>query len=370
MSGVLKPELTDIAIKNGWDPVKLLGIFSGAYFYTYALAQLIVGPIVDSLGVRRAGFIFLLLMTIGTLMISMDDVFVLIIGRLLVGFAASVAYLSFHRVASYYYPRERQGLLTAIAIVIGNIGSLISTYPLRLMLLKAGLKPTMILFAIITLSIAIMLFKINTYDSRGTFKSNLKTTINGIKQVLRDTHIYGIGVSGIITYAMIVSFQSSWGQVFYEELGFKANEASKLLLLIPLILMPSSLLVGYISDNVLKRRKPFLLIAGILSISSWILLLLAYIKSSSSLALFATITLGLTIGFHIVQPAAAKELYAPEISASTIAIMNVMTFSGISIFNTISPIIGVQKTLFLLLLISVIGFPLIKLWVKETLRAN
>jgi MFS family permease len=131
MSGILKPEITAIAIKNGWDPVKLLSIFSGTYFYTYALAQLIVGPIVDSLGVRRAGFIFLLVMTFGTLMMSVDDAWVLVIGRLLVGFAASVAYLSFHRASSYYYPKESQGLLTAVAIVVGNTGSLASTYPLR-----------------------------------------------------------------------------------------------------------------------------------------------------------------------------------------------------------------------------------------------
>jgi hypothetical protein len=32
-------------------------------------------------------------------------------------------------------------------------------------------------------------------------------------------------------------------------------------------------------------------------------------KSSSILALVGTIFLGLTVGFHIVQPAAAKELY-------------------------------------------------------------
>ena len=370
MSGILKPEITFIAIKNRWDPVKLLGIFSGTYFYTYALAQLIVGPIVDSLGVRRAGFIFLLVMTFGTLMMSVDDAWVLVIGRLLVGFAASVAYLSFHRASSYYYPKESQGLLTAVAIVVGNAGSLASTYPLRLMLLKVGMKSTMIFFAAITLLIAIMLFRTDTRDSRGAFKTNFKTTMNGIKHVLRDTHIYGIGVSGIITYAMVVSFQSSWGQMFYETLGLSADETSKRLLLIPLVLMPTSIIVGYISDDILRIRKPFLLVAGCLSISSWILLLLAYMKSSSILALVGTISLGLTVGFHIVQPAAAKELYPPEISASTIALMNVMTFSGISVFNTISPVIGIRSTLLLMLGVSLIGFPFIKLWVKETLRTS
>jgi len=362
MSGILKPEITAIAIKNGWDPVKLLSIFSGTYFYTYALAQLIVGPIVDSLGVRRAGFIFLLVMTFGTLMMSVDDAWVLVIGRLLVGFAASVAYLSFHRASSYYYPKESQGLLTAVAIVVGNAGSLVSTYPLRLMLLRVEMKSTMIFFAAITLLIAIMLFRTDTRDSRGAFKTNFKTTMNGIKHVLRDTHIYGIGVSGIITYAMVVSFQSSW--------GLSADETSKRLLLIPLVLMPTSIIVGYISDDILRIRKPFLLVAGCLSISSWILLLLAYMKSSSILALVVTISLGLTVGFHIVQPAAAKELYPPEISASTIALMNVMKFSGISVFNTISPVIGIRSTLLLMLGVSLIGFPFIKLWVKETLRTS
>jgi hypothetical protein len=93
-------------------------------------------------------------------------------------------------------------------------------------------------------------------------------------------------------------------------------------------------------------------------------------KSSSILALVGTIFLGLTVGFHIVQPAAAKELYPPEISASTIALMNVMTFSGISVFNTISPVMGIRSTLLLMLGVSLIGFPLIKLWVKETLRTS
>lgn len=367
MSGVLKLEITAIAMKEGVPPGRLLGIFSGAYFYTYALAQIFVGPIIDSLGVRKAGSTFLLLLAAGTLIMSIPETSFLISGRLLVGFAASVAYLSYHRATSHYFSKDKQGTLTAVAIIVGSLGSLISTYPFRLMLTRLGFTPTLAIFSIMTAAIALLLLGTDIRDVRGKFRDNLKLTLTGVRKVLGDPHIYGIGAAGITSYGVVVSFQSSWGQMFYESLGLSVSSVSRHLLVIPLVSIPLSLIAGYVSDNVLRKRKPILQASCLFSTASWAILLTAYKHNSYSLASLGAIALGITLGLHVVMAASAKENYSPAISASTIAIMNVMTFAGISLFNTISPLIGVERTLMLTLAVAALGSLLMSVLTRETL---
>lgn len=368
MSGVVKPEIADIAERGGLDPGQFLGVFAAAYFYSYALAQLAVGPLVDSLGVRRASSILLAVMSVGTLLISLQSPMILIIGRLLVGFAAAVAYLAFHRAASFYYPKERQGILAATALCVGNIGSMASTYPLRVMISSVGFSHTMVLYAILTALIGLGMYSMRIRDTAGSFRDNLRATLSDIKSIARDPHIYGVGVAGIVTYATIVSFQSSWGQALYEEVGVGITTASKYLLLIPLTLIPSSLIVGFMSDRVIGRRKPFILASNVLSLTSWALLYFAYNWKSVHLAVMATVLLGLSVGLHIVVPPTAKEGYPISVAASSLALMNIMVFLGISLFNTVFPILGVAGMIVLFIVISIFAIPLITHVVRETLR--
>jgi len=367
-SGVLKPEIEQIALSNGLRPERLLGLFASAYFYAYAFAQLLVGPLIDSLGVRRATSLFLALMSAGTLLVSSGDPLMLVVGRFLVGFSASVAYLAYHKATFLYFSKERQGVLAAIAIVVGNAGSLASAYPLRALMSSLGLSATMSALGAATAAVAAAVALSGAPDARGKFAENARNTLRGIARMLRDPHIYGIGVCGVATYGVIVSFQSSWGQYYFEALGKDIREASEYLSLIPLVLIPMSLVVGHMSDRVVKRRKPFLLVASALSLSSWILLRQALSSGIGGYSLVGVIALGLAVAFHIVQVAAAKEKYTPEISASTVAMMNVFTFTGIAAFNTLFPLIGVERMLVLSGLAAAAGLPAVALLVKETLK--
>jgi len=78
---------------------------------------------------------------------------------------------------------------------------------------------------------------------------------------------------------LVLSFQSAWGQKLMSEVFYlKADVSSQYLMVLVLVFALTCPVTGFLSDKVLRRRKSLLLIATLISATSWVLMLHPYLQ--------------------------------------------------------------------------------------------
>jgi len=368
MTGVMEAEIASISVRYGYDSALYLSLLSSAYFYAYSLSQFVVGSLIDYYGIKRVGSIFLLLLSLGTLLMMVPDPLVMVLGRAVVGFMSVAAFLSYQRSLSLYYRTEEQVRATALALVAGNLTAAVATYPLRRALDSIGLNGTLTLLATFTLllSVAVYLASADTRSS-GNLGEYLAKTRSSLRRVVSDKHSWGVSLGALATYGTGLSFQSSWGQIFLSKaFGLDKVEVSYYLLILATVFMASCPVAGYLSDKVVKKRKPFLTASSILMAFSWLLLLASSAFSSTLFLGVALVSLGVSLGPHIVISVMMREAHGPTIAATSVAFMNTVLFLGTAVLNSVLPQLHYSIAVLVSATLSAIGGIVVQLLTRET----
>ncbi len=365
MTGVMKPEVDVYSSYYGLDPSVLLAVMSSAYFYTYALSQIFMGPMVDYYGVKRSYLIMLLLLGVGTMVMSLPSPWTLIIGRSLIGFSASVVFLSYMRSSALYFSLGEQGMLSSYILMVGGISTILTTYPLRMALNIFGIQITFMMLAIASFIIALLIYVL-AIDIGGGYRSIVKQ-LREVLEIARDIHVWGVGLAALTSYGTVVAYQSSWGQIHISKsFGLGYDEVSIYLMIIALVFALLSIATGYLSDKVVRRRKPFLTLATSITIATWIIMYIATIDKNIILLKIGLIAMGISQGLHIVAPTMVKEPYSPQISGTVVSLFNIIVFIGIAIMQTICSITSPTTAITINMIIAVIGTVASIMLTKET----
>ncbi|MEM2007351.1 MAG: MFS transporter [Sulfolobales archaeon] len=368
MSGVMEAEIASISVRYGYDPALYLSLLSSAYFYAYSLSQFVVGSLIDYYGIKRVGSIFLFLLALGTLLMMVPDSLVMILGRVVVGFMSVAAFLSYQRSLSLYYRTEEQVRATALALVAGNLTAAIATYPLRRALDSIGLNGTLTLLAAFTLLLSAVVY-LASADTRsgGSLGEYSAKTRGSLRKVVSDKHSWGVSLGALATYGTGLSFQSSWGQILLSKaFSLDKVEVSFYLLMLATVFMASCPIAGYLSDKVIKKRKPFLVASSVLMAFSWLLLLASSISRSILHLSVALVSLGVSLGPHIVISVMIREAHERTVAATSVAFMNTVLFLGTAFLNSILPQLDYRTAVVVSAALSAIGGILVQLLTRET----
>lgn len=372
MTGIMEPEVESLSRLYGFDSSSYLAILSSAYFYTYSLPQFLVGSLIDYYGIRKVCSALLLVNAVGSLMMASVEPVTMVVGRAIIGFSVSVAFLSYQRALSLYRKQEEQARWSSLALVVGSLSVIIATYPLRVALDLIGLRGTLTVLALAAAVLSTSVFVTATDTvGRKTFREYLSATRAGLVRVVSDKHSWGVSIGILATYGVGLSFQSSWGQILLSR-AFNLNKAevSFYLMLYALVFIPISLASGYLSDKIFRRRKPFLLSSAIGMTISWILLALASTSKNLLLMSLSIISLGVSLGPHIVAPVMVREAYDPSISATSVAFMNTVLFLGVAVLNSILPQLNYFVTLEVSAVLTALGILAVTYLCRETYTGN
>ena len=370
MTGVMEREVSELAREFGWDSQVLLSLLSSLYFYTYALSQFAVGSLVDFLGIGRVATPLLALMAFATLLMVTPSPPTLMLSRVLVGFSAAVAFLSYQRSLSLYYRRDEQVRATAVALVVGNVSAMLATYPLRLALDSLGLAYTSVALSAVTLAIALATAYVGlrVLVDPGSGGGYLSRTFRNLREILEDPHSWGVSVGALATYGTALSFQSSWGQLLLSRcFGLDRVTVSYYLMVLAAVFVVTSPIAGYVSDRVL-RRKPLLLLSATSMAVSWTLLYASYTVGSTPAAALSLALLGASLGPHIVVSPMMREVRRPEAAATSIAFMNTVLFLGTALLNTVLPLLSPPQAVLVSLAVTSAGAVAVKALTRETVR--
>ena len=126
-NAVISPNL----IKDLGLNAETLGILGGAFFYSFTLLQIPMGPMLDRIGPRIVVSASSFIGALGAfLFASGNSFFMVFLGRILIGVGMSSVLMGSMKVFILYFPPERFATLVGILLSIGTFGSILAASPL------------------------------------------------------------------------------------------------------------------------------------------------------------------------------------------------------------------------------------------------
>jgi len=318
----------------------LLGLMSSTYFFPYAIAQIPVGIMLDRIGIRKTVAILSTVACIGSFIFATgSDILTLSIGRALVGFGVGGFYVSSLKAVAVWFDPRRFATLGGLLTSIGNTGGIVATSPLALLTLYIGWRGSfMSIFAMMVAATAIAWFSIKD-DRNPSFKSKNSVACD-LRKVFTNRDFLKILLIPFFVYGLFISFQGLWGGPFLMDVyGMDKASSGFYLMFIGIGFALSGPIAGFISDRIVRRRKPVLLLGQLMCFAFWGILAWLGSQLGPTVTVLMMFLFGFGFGFVNIYMAIAKELFETNICGTALACFNTSNFIGAGFFQSFMGVI-------------------------------
>ncbi len=327
-----------------------LGIGSlSAYFYApYLAMQIPVGLLVDRFSVRALLTVMALLTALGCIVFATAHALVLAeLGRFLLGFSASFAFVGSLKLASCWFPSNKLGLLAGLTQAAGMFGAAVGDAPVAYLVRHIGWRETMFLMAIvfIILSVCILII-VRDRPTRSSITNTSKREQLSIRysllKVLSNTQTWMNALYAGLVYAPTAAFAELWGVSYLQfGRGLSHGNAAFAIGLIFIGWAIGGPIYGWISDYIGKRRPLMFIsaLAGAVLLS--LLFLLPHLSVFSIYALcflFGVSNTGVAISYAV-----STEINTQNVIGTSIAFTNM---ASVIIGAMLQPVIGLLIDVF------------------------
>ncbi|WP_338730243.1 MFS transporter [Haladaptatus sp. DJG-WS-42] len=323
-----------------------LGTLHAAFFYIYAALQLPSGVLVDRVGIRKTATLAVLIMSVGALAFSVADTYLLAFAsRALLGFGASVIYISILRfVANWFRPTEF-ATMNGLTVGVSGLGGILATTPLAVAVATVGWRETIIFLGLLGFALAVAIYVF----ARDTPKQAALDPIDGVPSSpslsLADvtTNLKGVlgeretWLAGTLLFCIVginITLLGLWGVPFVvQQYDVSVTEASTYTLLgsVGLVLGPP--VFGWISDR-LENRTAILVIATLVYTA-----VVGGVVLTGTPPLFYVAFMFFLIGFLMGGTALAytviKERHDSAASGVSTGTVNTIAYTGAALFPTV-----------------------------------
>lgn len=259
-----------------------LGLLGSVYFYSYALIQIPAGLLADKYGVRLVLSLASLLSGIASIMFAMSDTFAeLLLTRTLTGAALAFIYVPALSAIRSMFDEKSYGFVLGIFIALGQIGSIITGAPLKLMI---GISSWRVVFtATGIIFISIFIIALAFLDKKRNDSEQLLTEANQSQEHVKDSifnkNIYNPVMLIIILWFFILGgarfcYQSLWASHYYiDVIGMTENMAGVMLTVIAAGSCFGAIMLGKVSDKYGSMRT--IVICSFIFSSLWFLIIIS-----------------------------------------------------------------------------------------------
>jgi sugar phosphate permease len=318
------------------------GTLSAFFTFSYVVMQIPVGTLVDRFGAHKLMVINSIACAIGCFIFAASvSVWLAETGRLISGIGSAFAFVGTLRLATYWFPANKMGMIAGMTQAAGMLGASVGEGPFAVVVTMIGWRETMNLIGSIILFIGLLILLI-VRDKPGKIDGKPEDVKTGTKlteclrQVLKNPQSWLNGIFVGLLYAPTAAFAELWGVPFLAE-TYKISTAvaASGISVIFVGWAIGGPIAGMISDKH-KRRKPTMIISAFLS-----LIILSIIIYTSNLPLWILFTLlflyGLANTGVAVSYALSSEINIPAVTGTSIAFANM---SSVIIGSSFQPIIG------------------------------
>jgi sugar phosphate permease len=328
----------------------LIGLLGAAYFYPYALMQLPAGLLSDSWGPRNTITCFFIVAFIGSIILGLaPSALWAIVGRTIVGLGVAMLFVPTMKIVAEWFHQREFAVMAGLLLAVGGIGSLTAATPLVWLSTAFGWRHSFLLVGGFTLVLAILV-RLFVYDRPadrgwpppnhpGGKEAEAVGLMQGMRMVLTCPHFWPLAIWFFFDFAVFFSFAGLWGGPFLMHVyGMSKAEAGRILTMLAMGLVVGAPLLSWLSDKVFGRRKPVVLLCGIimLILSAVLVLFTDRIPLGGLYALYFLFTVcGNAIGAVVFTM--NKELFPVRIAGTATGLVNLFPFAGAAIFQ---PLIG------------------------------
>jgi len=318
-----------------------LGILGGAFFYSFALLQIPMGPMLDRIGPRVIVTSSSLIGAVGAFLFAFGNSFpAALLGRILIGVGMASILMGSLKIFTLQFPLEKFATLMGTLVSVGTVGSILAASPLAYLTSTIGWRMTFMITGGVTALLAFLTFWIlgEGRKNQGGFNaSSLAQPKIKIQQsfrlILGSIAFWQIGTVAFFRFGVSMSLQGLWlGPYLIDIKRYSPVQTGNLLILLAIGAIVGGPISGQFSDRIFRNSKGVAL-WGLSLYTLSLLPLLGIFKIQNPLWYGLIFFFNGFFGaFGMVIYSHAKSLFPIAISGTVMTWVNFFTMAGAAVF--------------------------------------
>lgn len=259
-NAVIAPELMR---ELGLSPA-VLGAMTGAFFLTFACAQIPGGILLDRWGPRRTMAAVMSAAVVGSILFATaHSAAALTVARALMGVGCAVGLMGALVLLGRWFPPHRFAPLSALLFAIGGSGTLLATTPLAAITAAVGWRGAFVGMAAVTACLAALIFLVvrdrpetSEPAAAGAQAAGAGEILRGMTAVLRNGRLRRIAALQFVGYGTLMSVAGLWAGPYLEDVhGLGAVDRGNVLLGVNLAIIAGALGYGWLAPYVRSPKR-------------------------------------------------------------------------------------------------------------------
>lgn len=303
------------------------------YYHIYAPLQLIVGILFDRYGGRFLLIPASLVVAMGCFLsiIPADHIWMLTLGRFLIGLGSAFGFIGVIFIASVWFPMRRLALISGMTTGLGMVGAMVGEAPLSEAVDWFGWQNCLMGAGFAGLALAVLLWLVVPPSPPWELerrKTNLKQSkeqgfASGLWEILKHPQTWIIGTIGAALYLPLTIFGDLWGVQYIVSISeVKKATAAGAVSMLYIGWLFGGPISGYISDRWGKRRLPLLISCTLSTAVISTMLLLPAIPLK--LVYILLLVLGLCSCSQVIVFIANMEIHPKHLRGTAAAAVNMV----------------------------------------------
>jgi MFS family permease len=316
-----------------------VGNLAAAFYYSYLVAQLFAGVMLDKYSPRVLISLALMICAVALCIFALTDTLAMaFFARILMGIGVSFATVGYLKMTSLWFPARQFAFVGSLLATAAMLGAVFGQGPLALLISYVGWHIALLLVGILGLLLAVYFAIVsNTKHNKLYSATNIAVfSWHDVIAVVKNKQNWYIACYGGFVFSPIAVFGGLWGNEFLITAHHvDTNTAASLLSAMFLGLAAGAPVISLLATY-FDNKKALMLISAIVSAAS--LAVVVYLPGLSVMAVaILLLVFGFCSGAFMLGFAVAQELNALAVTATAVAFIN----TGEVIFSAFSePLVG------------------------------
>jgi predicted MFS family arabinose efflux permease len=317
-----------------------LGLFAGAFHFSFGALQLFMGMGIDVYGPRRTVLAVFPLAVLGAVLTGMaDGVNALMLGQVLTGIGCAPAFLACTVFIARRFPATQFASVNGTALGLGSIGLLLTGTPLALIIEAWGWRAGF--FALAGCAalawLAILLLVREEPSPQASEPVRVLQALRGYGELFRLPHTLGIVALALFTYASFMALRGLWlAPLLIDRYGFSLVQSGHVALALSATGLLAPPLFGRLDPGDAKRRG---WIIGF-TLACAVLFVVMALQPGAVVDVLVAVAIGLLSGFITMQYADVRAAYPARMTGRAMAVFTMALFLGVAILQWLTGVVA------------------------------
>lgn len=317
-----------------------LGLFAGAFHFSFGALQLLMGIGIDLQGVRHTALAAFPLAIIGAAVSALAPNFpVLVAGQVLIGIGCAPAFLVCTVFIARQFPAERFAAVSGLTLGIGSLGMLLTGTPLAWLVQATSWRTGFWALGGVSVLAWWLIFWLVREPPAPVAAAQRPSVLGALRSygaLFALPHTLGIVALAWVTYASFISLRGLWlGPLLIERHGFSLVQSGNVAIAVSVVGMFGPVLFGRFDPGAARRRW----IVGFTLAVAAVFGVMAF-NPGAALDVAGLIAVGVLSGYIVLQYADVKAAYPAAMTGRAMAVFTMAMFLGVAVMQWFTGVVA------------------------------